>query len=183
MRIAVFDTETTGLLLPDNAPLEDQPKIIEFHMTVIDEEFNIIEQYDSMIDPGELVTEEITQITGIKNSDLEGKPLFADIADDIRAIMQDADISVAHNIAFDNGMVGNEFKRIDQEMPRAKYDICTVEVMREVTGRRISLTALHKQIFGSHFKAHRAKNDVFALIRIFHHLTETGVIKLDLYKD
>ena len=36
VKIIMFDTETTGLLLPEGAPLENQPQIIEFAAIAMD---------------------------------------------------------------------------------------------------------------------------------------------------
>lgn len=183
MNIVFFDTETTGLLLPDNAPLELQPKIIEFYGVRIDEDFKILSEVDQLIYPGEEISKEIEQITGIKNSDLKGKPTFEDVVHKINELFKDADLSVAHNIGFDNGMLENEFKRVCCIRNRSEFDYCTVDSLIPYLGHRISLGALYKKLFNASFNAHRAKSDVFALVRIFHHLVETGVISLELYKN
>lgn len=183
MEIVIFDTETTGLLLPDNAPLEQQPKIIEFYGVRINEEFSILNEVETFINPGEPITPEITRITGIKDSDVAGAPVFNEVADQIFELFNGCDLSVAHNIAFDNGMLENEFQRIGKQRCQVKKDLCTVEQMTSQLGYRISLGAMYNKFFQKAFKAHRAKNDVQALVRCFHHMTETGVINLDFYKD
>lgn len=183
MNILIFDTETTGLLKPDNAPLEDQPKIIEFYGVLINEEFQMLEEVNELIYPGEPITQEITKITGIKNSDLEGKPSFSEVSEDIINLFNKADLVVAHNAAFDEAMVDNELKRIGLERNKGYEVLCTVEALKKEYGFRISLSALYKRLFNTFFKAHRAKDDVFALVKCFHNLTESGVINLELYKD
>jgi DNA polymerase III epsilon subunit family exonuclease len=183
MKIIIFDTETTGLLLPDNSPLEVQPKIIEFYGVAINEEFEILSEVDTFIYPGEPISPEITKITGIKDSDVKYARDFGMVAQSIVELFKDADLAVAHNIAFDNGMLHNEFKRLNMEKPKARYDLCTVDVCKIEYGYRISLGALYNKIFKKAFKAHRAKNDVMALVRVFHDLTERGVIDLDFYKN
>lgn len=183
MNIVFFDTETTGLLLPDNAPLNLQPKIIEFYGVRIDENFKILAEVDHLIYPGEEISKEIEQITGIKNSDLKGKPEFEDVAHKINELFKDSDLSVAHNIGFDNGMLENEFKRVCCIRNRSVFDYCTVDNLIPYLGHRISLGALYKKLFNASFTAHRAKSDVFALVRIYHHLLEIGVISNELYKN
>jgi len=183
MNIVLFDTETTGLLLPDNTPLEDQPKIIEFYGVVIDEEFNVINELDLLINPGEPISTEITKITGITDDDVKDAPTFFEIHNDIMMLFHGTDLAVAHNISFDNGMLETEFKRIGLNRPKSNHDLCTVANHKRKTGYRISLGALYNKLFKSAFKAHRAKNDVQALVRIFHHLTENGEINLAIYKD
>lgn len=183
MKIVIFDTETTGLLKPDNSPLEAQPKIIEFYGVAVNEDFEILDEVNEFIYPGEPVSKEITRITGIKDSDLKGKPEFGHFAERINNLFKDADLSVAHNIAFDNGMLEVEMKRLDMIRNLAVHDLCTVNHLLPIYGYRISLSALYKKLFNTFFKAHRAKNDVFALITIFHKLIENGEIDLELYKN
>jgi DNA polymerase III epsilon subunit-like protein len=182
MEIVIFDTETTGLLLPDNAPLADQPKIIEFYGCRINEEFEILSEVETFLNPGEPLTKEITRITGIKDSDVISAPTFKDKADEINALFEGADLTIAHNVAFDNGMLSNEFDRIDSLMEKAKHDLCTVDHLIPVYGRRISLSALYKKLYGKYFVAHRAKNDVFALVSVVHKLVEEGVINFEEYQ-
>lgn len=182
MKIVLFDTETTGLLLPDNAPIESQPSIIEFFGVAIDEDFNIIDSVDELIYPGELVTDEITRITGIKNSQLDGKPMFYDVREAITELFKDSDLEVAHNLAFDRAMLENEYTRLDETFSGSKDGLCTVEAWKDKFGNRISLGMLHRKLFKKDFKAHRAKEDVYALVRVFNELISIGVIDLDIYK-
>lgn len=183
MNIILFDTETTGLLQPENSDLTMQPKIIEFYGVKINEEFDIIDEFATMIDPYEPVSEQITQITGITNKMVKGKGGFKEHAHNIAMFFEDTDLSVAHNHAFDAGVIDVEFKRIGLTRPSARHRLCTVEVTLPMTGHRLSLTRLHWILFQKEFKAHRAKDDVYALVRCFHNLTESKVINLEHYTD
>jgi DNA polymerase III epsilon subunit-like protein len=112
---------------------------------------------------------------------VEGKPLFIEVSDSIFQFMNGADLTVAHNHGFDSGMLDVEYKRLDREMLPAKHQLCTVEATMGMTGHRLSLTRLHWILIQEQFKAHRAKDDVYALVRCFHNLTESGVINLNEY--
>lgn len=181
MEMIIFDTETTGLLLPENAPLHAQPKIIEFYGVKLDENFAILEEFNTMIDPKEPISKEITRITGINDNMVKGMGGFDSHAEDLHKFFEDCDLSIAHNHAFDAGMLKVEYARLDQLSPIAKNAICTVEATMGLTGHRLSLTRLHWMLLQQQFKAHRAKDDVFALVRCFHNLTESGVIDLNEY--
>ncbi len=181
MEIVLFDTETTGLLQPENSALNMQPKIIEFYGVRLNEDFAIQSEVNVMIDPKEPISREITNITGIKDNDVRGQGAFDTHASEIAAIFDGADLSVAHNHAFDSGMLDVEFRRLDKYLPLAKHRLCTVEATMDMTGHRLSLTRLHWMLFQEQFKAHRAKDDVFALVRCFHNLTENGKIDLEHY--
>lgn len=179
MDIVLFDTETTGLLLPDNAPLEEQPKIIEFFGVRINDQFEIQNEVETFINPGEPLTKEITQITGIKDSDVADAPTFAEVQEQISELFSGADLAVAHNIAFDNQMLIHEFMRLDLPRSMANHDFCTVEFCKNHYGYRINLSNLYYKLYGKYFKAHRAKNDVYALVSCFHKLIQDGDIDLD----
>lgn len=181
MEIIIFDTETTGLLSPNNADLSMQPKITEFYGVKLNEEFEIISEVNQLIDVGEPLSADITRITGITDSMLKGKPTFESVAPEISAFFTGSDLAVAHNIGFDNGMLDVEYQRIEQPRPEAKHNLCTIEATMGLTGHRLSLTRLHWMLLQEQFKAHRAKDDVYALVRIFHNLTESGIIDLNEY--
>lgn len=183
MEIVIFDTETTGLLKPINSPLDKQPKIIEFFGVKIDENFNIISEVNHLINPNEPISQEITRITGIDDSMVRGKPTFGDVSDEIFDLIDGVDLLVAHNISFDNGMLANEYERLVEARPLAVNNLCTVEETTKIKGFRLSLQRLHQMLLNKAFKAHRAKDDVFALVRVFHCLIEQGVINLELYKN
>ena len=183
MEIIIFDTETTGLLQPENSDLSMKPKIIEFYGVKLNEEFEILGELNHLIYPNEELSEVIKRVTGIKDSDLMGKPTFRDVANEIAGFFAGTDLSVAHNHGFDEGMLDVEFRRLDMERPASRHGLCTVEATMGMTGHRLSLTRLHWMLFHKEFKAHRAKDDVFALVRCFHNLTEDEVIKLERYTD
>lgn len=182
MEIVIFDTETTGLLKPLNAPLGTQPRIIEFFGVKLNEEFEIIKEHHVMIDPEEPLSKIINRVTGIYDKDLAGKPKFRDVSEGIHEFMEGSDLRVAHNIDFDNGMIENEFKRLGIDAPTSAHHLCTVRGSMHIMGFRLSLTRLHQILFKKPFKAHRAKDDVYALTRCFHRLVEDGRIKLADYE-
>ena len=61
LRIVFFDIETTGF-----SRVEDS--ILEVAAIVIDENYNIVDQYDAFINPGRPIPYKITQLTGINDS-------------------------------------------------------------------------------------------------------------------
>lgn len=182
MNIIVFDTETTGLPLPNSAPLAAQPHIIEFYGVKVDEEFNIISEFNHLIKPPIQISDKITKINGITNEMVEDKPTFGKIADELIDFFFNTDFSVAHNHSFDETMMTLELRRLelDHKFPWARKQICTVESSFHLRGRRLPLGQLHQLLLNKPFSkgAHRAKNDVFALVRCFHAMIEQKVIRL-----
>ena len=182
MNIVIFDTETTGLLQPENSDLIMQPKITEVYAVKINEEFEMLDEYHQLINIGEPLSKEITRITGITDDMLKNEPSFIEVADKITDFFSEVNLSVAHNHGFDSGMLDVEYKRINKKMSPAKHQLCTVEATMGMTGHRLSLTRLHWMLIQEQFKAHRAKDDVFALVRCLHQLTEKGIVDFETFK-
>ena len=183
-RIIVWDTETTGLLLPGAAALKDQPKIIELAAIAIHvlseaemkalrkqkaPEIAEVERRTWLIHPGEEISAEITKITGITNDDLRGQPSFGEVYGEIAAFFCGAQAMVAHNLPFDLWMLVNDLRRIGREFafPYPAQQICTVAAFEHLKGRRMKLDELFKHFTQEEMKtAHRAMADAEALARI-----------------
>lgn len=176
MLTLVFDTETTDLIKNKLLPLDRQPHIIEFFGVSLDLEFNQLETYHFMFKPPIKLSDEVKRITGIDEEMLADKPAFASAAQQIKDIIEKHDEVVAHNLSYDMGVVDFEMKRngLDIIWP---IPTCTVEGTEHLKGHRLSLTALHELLFGEKFEgAHRAENDVEALVYCFKQLRSIGEI-------
>lgn len=88
----VLDLETTGL-----SPNYDS--IIEIGIIKVKEN-KIVDKYNSLINPGFLINEYITSITGITNEMLKGKPKIIDLRKEVLNFIGN-DVLVGHNISFD----------------------------------------------------------------------------------
>ena len=171
--VLVFDTETTGLLAPRAARISRQPSIIEFYGEIIDGD-----EIHYLFNPEMKLPHFITTITGLRDNDLKDKPPFRSRAKKIVDFIERADIIVAHNLSFDKGIIDINLERAKLDPPKWPRGICTVEATEHLYGRRMSLTDLYVDVFGQGFKAHRAKEDVKALIKVFEKLLEDGEIIL-----
>lgn len=175
MRALIFDTETTGLITNSLIPLARQPRVIEFFGLTI-EDGEIGATYNALIKVDERLPSEIIRITGITDEMLENELHFDAIAPQINEFIEQHDLCVAHNLAFDARMIDMEFARLDKvvEWPRK---LCTVEATQWIEGYRLNLTALHTKLFGEPFKgAHRAETDVRALARCYLELVHREMI-------
>ena len=177
MKTLLFDTETTGLRLPSIASQSRQPYIIEYYGCIVDETtWQIISEIDELISVPVPVTAEITKITGITPADLAGKPSFDALAPAIKQQIESVDRVVAHNATFDRDMVNGEMDRHGFTVQWPEI-VCTVERTEHLFGHRLTMTALHEHLFGEGFKgAHRAKDDVAALLRCYRELVARGEI-------
>lgn len=173
----LFDTETTGLLKPSANSVDDQPEIVEIYLVMINEEFELIGEFESFFKPKIPLTEELTKIHGITNDMLKDAPTFEDMYEDMAKFMTGTDELIAHNLAFDRSMLANELIRIDKliQFPWPRINTCTVEMAMPIEQRRMNLATLHTYATGKpHEGAHRAKDDVHALVRCYHWLIERG---------
>lgn len=168
----VYDTETTGLTLhPDAAP-EKQPRMIEFGGILLDTTTgDEVEELGMLVHPGELITAEITKITGITNDALVGAPRFRAVLPQLRDFFAKADTVVAHNLPFDRAIVRGELRRLDldfgEAFPWPRRELCTVGVYKESWGRNPKMTELYEKVLGRPLmQTHRAVDDVRALVEI-----------------
>ena len=181
MKFIIYDTETTGLLKPSPAKIELQPHMIEFHGCLLDEEFNLISELGTLLRVDFPLSELITRITGITDEMLKGQPHFSDMYDEFKEFFSQADLMIAHNLSFDENILNNELIRIGKEddFIWPKHKLCTVERSISIRGHRLKMSDLHYIMTGKTFKdAHRAKNDVYALVRSFHGMVERGLVDL-----
>ena len=180
-RIVSFDTETTGLLKPEENDMDQQPYILEFAALKFDGEGNELDSIKMYINPGFPVPKEITKITRINDATVAGKPKFVGHYKAIADFFVGVDTMTAHNLAFDREMLANELIRIDKILcfPWPPNQICTVRETKKLKGYRLNLTKLHNELFGCDFDdAHTAMADVVAQKRCFLELVKRGVIKL-----
>ena len=71
----------------------------------------VVDEFQTLIKPPRSVPAFITSLTGITNRDLDGAPVFAEIARDWLDFAGDA-VLVAHNIDFDLPLLNREIGRI-----------------------------------------------------------------------
>lgn len=116
----VVDIETTG-------GGNTHHRITEIGMVkLVDGE--VVDTYQSLVNPQRHIPASITRLTGISNDMVSDAPLFVEIADDIEQFTQDA-VFVAHNVNFDYGFIKQEFERLERPFRRPK--LCTVREMRK----------------------------------------------------
>ena len=187
-----FDTETTGLPRNWNAPVDDLdnwPRMVQLAWEFF-KDGEKISVGDYIIKPeGFWIPQETSNIHGIttERANMEGAELKIVLAE-FKNLIEQADFLVAHNISFDEKIMGAEFLR--KNMPNlleSKKTICTKEIATDFcaipnTNGRTSfkwpkLAELHKKLFGKEFKdSHNAMADVSATSKCFFELKKLGVI-------
>ena len=88
----VIDVETTGL-----DPVRDS--LIEVAALKI-QDFQMVDSYSSLINPGILISSFITELTGISNEQLSAAPEPVEVLDALKRFIG-TDVVVEHNVNFD----------------------------------------------------------------------------------
>lgn len=167
--LLVFDTETTGLTLHPAAHKSKKPRIIEFGAALLSlKNGEVVETANILINPQEVITAEITKITGITNADVEDAPTFLQCLPQILHVFEQATCVCAHNLPFDKAIIHGEMARADLcSFPWPDKEFCTVGLYKDDWGRNPKLLELYEAVLGKPLaQTHRALDDVMALVEI-----------------
>ncbi|TNE72726.1 MAG: hypothetical protein EP333_07265 [Bacteroidetes bacterium] len=158
MHYVIIDIETTGGN-PKNS------KITEIAMYKHDGE-NIIDEYITLLNPEINIPPFIVQLTGISDEMVQNSPKFFEIAKDIVEFTEGC-IFVAHNVAFDYGVIRHEFKSLGYDYRRPH--LCTVRTSRHlIPGHEsYSLGKLSRKLGIEITSRHRAGGDALATAHLF----------------
>lgn len=177
----IFDTETTGLINASIVDLDKQPKIIEFAaIKLCDKTLQEVDRIEFLVQPNFALPAVITKITGLTDAKLKDAKTFEHHYPALADFFLGERILIAHNIAFDMGMLKNDLARIGRatQFPYPPNQVCTVNKTLQIKGYRLKLGALHSHLFGEDFpEAHRAMVDVEALTRCVKKLILTEQLK------
>jgi DNA polymerase III subunit epsilon len=151
---SILDLETTG-----GSPYFD--RIIEVGLLRV-EHGEVTRTYSTLINPGIEIPEFITEITGIRDSDLIGAPTFDEIKEELVSHLEDS-VLVAHNSGFDYGFLAAEFERCGWEF--SMDSLCTVRLSRVLFPeyRRHNLDAIIERHGFKVKNRHRALDDTKVL--------------------
>ena len=139
MRQVILDTETTGL-----APASGH-RIIEVGCIELKDRRKTDRILHHFINPEREIEEAASEIHGITEEQLQGEPVFADIADRFIDFIRDSEL-IMHNAPFDVAFINAELSRLGDEWGKLE-DYCritdTLEMARDRhPGQKNSLDAL-----------------------------------------
>ncbi|KAF0125398.1 MAG: DNA polymerase III subunit epsilon [Elusimicrobia bacterium] len=186
-----FDTETTGLPRRWGAPLTDLdnwPRLVQLAYMAYDAEGNRLAAADTLVKPvGFTIPEEASRVHGITTERAlkDGRDLLV-VLNEFRALLDRTKYLIAHNMGYDEKIIGAEFLRVGMtDIPASIVKICTMHSTTEyceIPGNRgykwPKLMELHHKLFAADFEgAHDASADVAATAKCFWELKKRGVIK------
>lgn len=169
MRQIFLDTETTGL------SADNGDRIIEIGCVEMVNRKLTGNNRHVYVNPGRDSHEEALKVHGISSEFLKDKPKFAEVADDLMAYLQGANV-VIHNAPFDLGFLDMEFGKLGY--PRVQTVVasvtCTLVMAKELyPGKRNSLDALcdRLEVDNSGRTLHGALLNAELLANVFVNLT------------
>jgi DNA polymerase-3 subunit epsilon len=165
MRQIVLDTETTGLAA------DQGHRIIEIGCLEIVNRRLTGRTLHRYLNPERAIDEAATEVHGMTWDDLRDKPRFADVADEILAFVDGAEVLI-HNAAFDLSFLDAELGRIGLGRFRERVAgvVDTLLMARELhPGKRNSLDALCDRygVSNAHRTLHGALLDSELLAEVY----------------
>ena len=154
---AIIDIETTGRSAMGQ-------KVTEIAIIIHDGK-KVIDEYQTLVNPETSIPYSITQLTGIHDEMVAYSPKFYEIAKKIYE-MTEGRIFVAHNSAFDYGVLNAEFKSLGGIFVRPQ--LCTVKLSRKLLPEHssYSLGNLCVDLNISINGRHRAHGDAAATVKL-----------------
>ncbi|MBY0487291.1 MAG: 3'-5' exonuclease, partial [Flavobacteriaceae bacterium] len=118
---AIVDIETTG----GNA---SHSRITEIAIVIHDGN-QIVDRWESLVNPQKEIPAPIFALTGINNEMVKNAPIFDEVAETIFQLLTDR-IFVAHNVNFDYSFVRHELTASGFKWKATK--LCTVRAARKI---------------------------------------------------
>lgn len=193
-----FDTETTGLPQNYKASWNDVnnwPRMTQLGWQLYDSEGQLITEFQSLIKPDGW---EVPKLKFFIDNNMsterclaEGIPVY-DALRGFQEALKQCSLKIAHNINFDNPIIGAEMIRagITHQLFQYKKGFCTMRSTTKLVGIKKNhgggnkwpkLIELHEFLFGEQFDgAHDALEDVRATARSFFELKKRGDITLNI---
>ncbi len=185
-----FDTETTGLPRNYKAPVNDLnnwPRMIQIAWLLYDDRQRKIAGHEYIIRPeGFTIPPEASKVHGITmEKALEEGVELKRVLEEFNQYINESKAIIAHNISFDEKIVGAEFirKGISTQLFQ-KPRICTMhgstdfcQLPGKYGYKWPRLSELHIKLFGEDFEgAHDALADIEATARCYWELKRIGVM-------
>ena len=162
-KYAVVDLEATSA--------SSNAKIIQIGIVII-QDGQIVETYETDVNPHEELDEHIRQLTGITNQQLRKAPDFSQVARQAYELIEDA-VFVAHNVKFDANLLAESLFWEGFELITPRIDTVELAQVFFPTLERYNLSSLCEEFAITLDHAHSAISDAQATAQLFLKLRET----------
>ena len=185
-----FDTETTGIPQDYKAPvsnLSNWPRLVQIAWLLIDDHQNEISSAEFIVRPeGFIIPSDAARIHGITTEiAIRDGVSLESVLDEVTENILEASVLVAHNIQFDEKILGAELLRSGRvNVIESKPRRCTMQSSTnycQLPGRYgykwPTLQELHMRLFNESFLgAHQAIVDVRACAKSYFELKRLGIM-------
>lgn len=152
---SVVDLETTG------TSVNHGDRIIQIGCVLVQDN-QIINHFETKVNPRMPIPRPIIQLTGIKNNDVRRAPLFEDVAGTVYSLLSGT-IFVAHNVNFDFPFLNAELERAGYPtLPIKAIDTVTLSQILMPTAKSYRLRDLTSSLSIEHDHPHSAVSDAEA---------------------
>ena len=190
-KLVFFDTETTGIPKNYKAPVSDLknwPRLVQIAWLVTDSGGTELESFETMVKPqGFKIPPDAARVHGITTEmALEQGVALEGVLETFSAVLDASSLLIAHNVQFDEKIVGAEFLRSGRpNIMATKKRFCTMHSSTDFCRlpgpygfKWPTLQQLHAKLFRESFEgAHRALTDVRACARCYFELRRLKLIK------
>jgi len=158
--LAVFDLETTGF--DANTCQIIEIGIVHFYHG------EVVKVFNWLVDPECEIPHEITEITHIQQSDVDGQPTFREIAQDVLAAFAEHGI-VAYNIGFDRPFLTHKLAELGLAWPDGNPNIDPLVFANHFYPNQKNKLGMVAERLGVSLEgAHRACNDAEATGKVLY---------------
>lgn len=185
-----LDTETTGIPRNYNAPASDLrnwPRLVQLAWILTDPQANEIVAAEYIVKPeGFVIPKDATKVHGITTEQAQRTGVdLRSVLVEIVAGIQKASVLVAHNMQFDEKILGAELLRSGHpNIVSSKKRMCTMQSATnycKLPGpygyKWPTLQELHQELFNEQFTgAHRALVDVRACAKCYFELKRRKIV-------
>ncbi len=196
MKYLIFDASANGKPKSYKLPVEDSfnwPRLLHLSWIILDDHLKPIEDFNCLVIPEGFSPDK----TSLKSHHLEEENLrekgnrLSDVLDSFEQSVKASDYVFAHNLKFNEGVVGSEYHRMTRANPLAGAD--SYCLMHEATyycklpGKKgykwPTLQEMHSIIFKQGFTpSNNARADVIAAARCFIALKKARALE-DIFSD
>ena len=168
-RYFALDTETTGV--------NDDDKVVELGWIELDADFNVLNQFETLLDPQRRIAPAASAVHGLVYEDVENSPTIEEYfsEDDPTCYgrkIDDPIVLIGHRIAFDHKFVKPYITNVVQEL-------CTLRWARRLypeSDNHQLQTLVYALGLPRATEAHRVMSDVWTAIHLCKHICErTGM--------
>ena len=176
MHYLAFDTETTGF--------GPSAKIVELSV-VFFTGGEVVEEWSELFWPGDInwdKAQKALEVNGLSREQLQGKPKFYEVRNEIVERFKGEKVWVSHNTPFDMKMLEQEFKQLGEPMPRPDFSLDTmmldVYCNQYVKSRKLDFVSARWNIVLE--GAHRASADAIACGKVLWAMAQSGKLPDDI---